>query len=525
VAVAGITLGLLAVAGVGATLAGRSLGSSTGTDYREALVAAERPVSLNPLLSRDDPATLSLGRLLYRSLLRLDDRVLPAPDLAKQWGVSGDGLSYRFTLHPGLRWSDGSPLGVADVEATIALIQASGFPDDRLAADWKGVAVTSGGGTAVVMTLASPRASFATTVAGLPILPAAVLRGRTPADLLGSRTVPMPTSGPYRVKAADAGAVHLVPNPWSATQPGLRSVELRLTPTAESAIRTFVGGEVDAVLATTPTQRSALARVGGVRLHDMVSLRFVDLLLNARRPGLDDTVVRQAIAGAVDRRALISAALGGDAVPQVGAIPAGVAWVRPLREQPNPSLGARALDAAGWGPGPDGTRARQGVSLSFVLLVPDAAPLPAVARQLRVQLAAVGVTVTMRVVPAATFERGVLLPAAFDLAVADWHTGPDPDVSAYWRSNATPPNGVYVSGAPPDPFLDQALDSLATETDPALRQAAAQRVDQRLAEDAPAVFLYAPELTLAVSDAFAEVRVPQAGEAADRYADIASWHR
>jgi peptide/nickel transport system substrate-binding protein len=489
------------------------------------LVAAERPASLDPLLARDDPAAQAIGGLLYRRLLRLDDRVLPAPDLARQWGVSGDGLSYRFTLGTGLRWSDGSLLGIADVQATVALIQSPGFPDEMLAATWKGVTVAGGGGTTVVMTIPAPRASFAASVARLPILPATFVRGKTPADLLASRASPMPASGPYHVRSADATAVRLVPNPWSATQPDLRSIELRLIPTADSAIRAFAGGDVDAVLATTPAQRSAVARVDGARLHDMVSFRFVDLLLNARHPGLDDPIVRQAIAGAVDRRALVTSALGGDAVPQAGAIPAGIAWVGPVREQPNPALSARALDAAGWRSGPDGTRVRQGVSLAFGLVVPDAGPLPAVARKIREQLAAVGVAVTIRIVPATTFEQGVIIPAAFDVAIADWHTGPDPDVSAYWRSNATPPNGVYVSGVPPDPFLDQGLDALGTETDVGLRQAAAQSVEQRLAEDVPAVFLYAPEVTLAVSDAISGVRLPRAGEAADRYAYIASWQR
>ena len=55
-----------------------------------------------------------------------------------------------------------------------------------------------------------------------------------------------------------------------------------------------------------------------------------------------------------------------------------------------------------------------------------------------------------------------------------------------------------MSGAPDDPFLDRALDSLATTNDVRLRRVAAAQVDARLAEDTPAVFLYAPEVTFMI---------------------------
>jgi len=113
----------------------------------------------------------------------------------------------------------------------------------------------------------------------------------------------------------------------------------------------------------------------------------------------------------------------------------------------------------------------------------------------------------------------------YELAVADWDNGADPDVSAYWRSNATPPGGFNVSGLPADPFLDHALDSLATELDPQLRAEAAQRVDQRIAEAVPAVFLYAPMVSFAVTDAVHGVTVPSAGSPGARYSGVATWVR
>ncbi|HLA65592.1 MAG TPA: ABC transporter substrate-binding protein, partial [Candidatus Saccharimonadales bacterium] len=52
---------------------------------------------------------------LYAGLTRLDENGQPYASLAQSWTVSGDGLTYTFRLRAGLTFSDGSPLGAADV--------------------------------------------------------------------------------------------------------------------------------------------------------------------------------------------------------------------------------------------------------------------------------------------------------------------------------------------------------------------------------------------------------------------------
>jgi peptide/nickel transport system substrate-binding protein len=280
------------------------------------------------------------------------------------------------------------------------------------------------------------------------------------------------------------------------------------------------------VVATTPAQRAVLRHLAGVRLHDVTTFRFVDLLLNQRRPGLADPAVRHALATVVDRRQLIAGALAGDARPQVDAFPVGIAWIATAQQElPSTALASRALDAAGWTAGAGGIREKGSTRLAFTLSTPDAAPLPAVASELARQLHSIGIAVTLRVVKPEAFESTVLMPQSFDMVVADWDNGPDPDVSSFWRSNATPPHGFNISGGPPDPFLDRALDSLATVTDTRLRRVAAGQVDARLAEDTPAIFLYAPEVTFAISDQFRDVVVPPVGTTGARFDAIAAWRR
>src|SRR6185312_1150809 len=70
------------------------------------------PESLDPQRGRTDSEHIIL-RDLYEALTSLDATIRPAPGAASAWTVSDDGLTYRFTLRSGLRWSNGDPL-VAD---------------------------------------------------------------------------------------------------------------------------------------------------------------------------------------------------------------------------------------------------------------------------------------------------------------------------------------------------------------------------------------------------------------------------
>jgi oligopeptide transport system substrate-binding protein len=67
------------------------------------------PPSLDWNLATDGISIIAIQQLM-RGLTKLDDQLLPAPDLAERWSVSPDGLTYTFKLRPGIVWSDGVPL-------------------------------------------------------------------------------------------------------------------------------------------------------------------------------------------------------------------------------------------------------------------------------------------------------------------------------------------------------------------------------------------------------------------------------
>lgn len=468
-----------------------------------------------------------VGHLLYRSLLGLDANAYPQPDLAVSYVADNDGQNVHVVLGAGHRWSDGHAITTADVVATVAFVQSQRSANHALAAALSGVRLTVQRET-ITFTLPAPRASFPAALTQLPILPLGGLSAPALSTLAVHPTTSLATSGPYDVAAAGVDGLDLQPNPYAQPRPALASLQLRLYSGFNDAASAFSAGAVDAVLANTPAQRAQLLQVKGASAHDIATFRFVDLLFNERIPGLSDPVVRHAVNDAIDRAQIIGGALqhaGG--LPQVDAVSQGLPWVatRNPTETASDTLANTVLAQGAWGIGPAGLREKDGVLLAFTLTVPDADPLPTVARELAQQLSPVGIEINVNVVPAAGFVTSTLVPHAFEIALADWDGGPDPDVSSFWRSNAIPPQGSNVSGGATDPFLDQALDSLATLVDPAARVAAAQMVIRFLAADAPGLFLYTPQVSYVVRLPMAAMPVPRVGGSQARYDTVASWRR
>jgi peptide/nickel transport system substrate-binding protein len=92
-----------------------------------AALGAEPP-SLDPHQEQTF-ATLQPVSPLYSTLLQIEPGNYPnvIGDLATEWKIAPDGLTYTFTLHKGVKFHDGSPLTSADVKASYDKIL---FPPD-----------------------------------------------------------------------------------------------------------------------------------------------------------------------------------------------------------------------------------------------------------------------------------------------------------------------------------------------------------------------------------------------------------
>jgi peptide/nickel transport system substrate-binding protein len=201
-------------------------------------------------------------------------------------------------------------------------------------------------------------------------------------------------------------------------------------------------------------------------------------------PWFGDEPVLAALALAIDRRALNTAAFGGAAGITPGLFPAALAG---LTVEGGPAAGALAeaqqvLEGDGWRAGSDGIRSKAGRRLEFTLLtVCDSAPRQVEQAELVRQWGLAGAVVRAACEPRSSFfggyaEGGVVARGGFDISLYSNTWRPDPDDWARFAAATSIPTDVNPGGLNwgrcADVRLDQDFAAGAATLDAGRRRAA-----------------------------------------------------
>ena len=425
------------------------------------------PPNLDPSATSAEATQDVLYANVYEGLTRIaeDGRVVPA--LARDWTVSGDGLTYRFHLRAGVRFHDGAPLTAAD--ARFSLERARGADSRNPLRDLLQPirAVRVDDELTLTIELDRPVAEILTYLGwgNLVIM--------SPASAARAATAPVGT-GPFRFREWRKGdAVVLERNPDYWGPPALLDrVTFRVVPDASTALAALLAGDVDAYSNfTAPESLAALAR--DPRFTVVVGSTEGETLLaiNNARPPFDDLRVRRALAHAVDRRAIIAGAMYGYGEP-IGSHfpPHDPAYVDLTGRYPyDPPLARALLAEAGYPHGLD-------VTLRL--------PPPYYARRsgeiVAAELAAVGIRVRIQNIEWAQWLEQVFKNADYDLTIVS-HTEPM-DYDIYARP------GYYFGYS--SPRYNALLAELSRTRAPQARQRLLGELQRQLADDCVNVFLF-----------------------------------
>src|SRR5262245_30621220 len=117
-----LAVALLILLATVALLSTATVASAADTPRRGGVLLAvigADPPSLDPH-QESTFANIELVAPLYSTLLQLDPYHYPKiiGDVATDWKIAPDGLTYTFKLRQGIRFHDGSPLTSADVKAS-----------------------------------------------------------------------------------------------------------------------------------------------------------------------------------------------------------------------------------------------------------------------------------------------------------------------------------------------------------------------------------------------------------------------
>ena len=448
---------------------------------------------MNPLLGTD-AAAVPLNRFFYDALTRPNPETYePEPDLATDWSVSEDGLTWTFNLVSNATWHDGEPFTAADVKYTYDTILDPANNSPRRSAIAVIDSVEMVDGTTVAFHLSSPLASFPSIGAyNVGIVPKHVLEGTAIAEATEFNTRHPISTGPYVIESAVPGNQYtfVANEDYFLGRPKIDRVVFKVLPDVNTQVAQILSGELDFAV-VQPTNLPALERSPRVKIQTVDYLGFEHLSFNYTNPLFSDPRVRTAMIYGIDRQGIIDSILAGHGTVATGPIPPVFPWAFNSELEPrlfDPAKAKSLLAEAGWSPGPDGTLQKDGQPFAFTIGVDKGDPtrerISLIAQQ---AYQALGMKVDVETDEWPVYVQK-LLGGEFVAHVGFWVLPPDPDITNYYA-----PGQSFNTIDYDNPEVTALLKEGRATADQAKRATVYKQLQQVMYDDPPGVLLFYPE--------------------------------
>jgi peptide/nickel transport system substrate-binding protein len=450
-------------------------------------------------------ASINVARQLVDSLTDQDPKTGEIkPWLAEKWEVSADSTAFTFHLRPGATFSDGSPVDATAVKTSFDGIKALGTKAQLgygYLAAYKASTVLDP--RTVRIEFSAPSAQFlqASSTMSLGVLAPAAFKKTPEQRCQGNGLI---GSGPFVFESLKQNQEIVLAKrkgyAWGSSlfkHPGeayVDKIDYKIVP--EPGVRTgsLASGQLDAATDIQPVDEPQFKGNGfseNIRPNPGV---VFNLHANTTRGVLTDEKVRQAVLKGVDRTEVVNTVLTASYKPATSILGSATPLYEDLSQQlAYDQKGAAALlDGAGWVPGPDGIRVKDGQKLSAsVVFSPVFNQNRSVLELVQQQLRKIGFD--LRIEQHTTAETTqIQLSGNYDFL---WYnvTRADPDIL---RGQFSTKAGNRSKLAPGNP-LDVALDAQSSTVDNDKRKPSADEVQKLIVDHAYAVPVF--ELTQVVA--------------------------
>jgi peptide/nickel transport system substrate-binding protein len=281
-------------------------------------------------LTQLDPGFASIvitriyGMMVYETLFAWDSKLEPKPEMVQSWSTAPDGLSWRFTLRPGLKFHDGQPVTTADVIPSLQRWMKRDVVGQRMATAVTGMNAISPDTFEIKLSKPYPATLF--SLGSAVAQPPFIMRAQ---DLQGDPAKPITTaigSGPFvfNKEARVSGALVVFDRnkdyvPRDEAPDGLAGgrrvkvdrVEWHVIPDPSTASAALQSGEVDLWEQPTLELLPLLRRSSGVQVVKQTDLSNQTMLRpNSLYPPFNDPRARLALAYIVNQPDIMAAGFG-----------------------------------------------------------------------------------------------------------------------------------------------------------------------------------------------------------------------
>jgi oligopeptide transport system substrate-binding protein len=458
-------------------------------------LADSPPITLDPALAADSTSDMYIVQI-FSGLVRLDQNLQVAADIASSWDISSDAKTYTFHLRHGVKFDDGKPVTAADFKYSWerALSPATGsstagtYLNDIVgASDVLSGKTTQLSGVMILddytiqVTIDAPKPYFLEKMA----FPTAYVVDKANVES-GSDWSKHPNgTGPFKLKQWQSGQVLILQrnDNYYGEKALLNQVVFRLT--GENPMQLYQLGSIDVSyvsadymgLVTDPSNPISKQ----LEVYPELSLTYIGF--NTSEPPFDDANIRQAFSYAVDKEKVLSLSAQNIVSAAYGIIPQGMPGYNPSLKglQFDPEKAKELIAASKYGnvsnlPPIVMTVAGVGGGISGLV--------GGIIEEWRRNL---GVDVTVRQLETEVFLYGINQEKDqlfLDGWVADY---PDPQdfLDLLFHTGAQNNIGGYSN-----PRLDSLLDQAAIEQDPGVRLQTYQAAEQLVVQDAATLPLF-----------------------------------
>lgn len=499
-----------------------------GGSYTEGLIGA--PQFINPVYASANDVDADITRLVYSGLMKWDPQAGLIPDLAESYTVSDDELVYTFSLRGDATWHDETPVTPRDIIFTFHTIQNPDY-GSPLSGTFRGIAIEQVDEQTVSFTLEEPFAPFLSTL-NVGILPADYWGELDPATMrLAERNLVPIGSGPYKFDELEKDKNGVIKSyklkrygQYYGGSPFVENITFKFYQDIVAALDALDSKRVEGIAFAPKDQLDDLnGQIVTPSLPQITALFY-----NLKRDAVDDKDLRIALGAAIDKDALVSEILQGQAAVTHSPVLTSYHNDSTVYGNPTPfdqNVARTKLDGLGWTV-KEGQTVRtnaDGLELSLTITTVDQPETVAVAERIAQMWRDVEVVAQVEALDPATFRDDTLKNRDYDVLLSGILMGSDPDPYPFWHSSQIAAPGLNLSqfaNRDADGFVETARST----TDLEERRTAYASFADEVNDTIPAIFLYQPTYTYVTANKIRGIELETIVVPSDRFGQVNMWY-
>ncbi len=438
------------------------------------------PPSLDPQKSAGGTAAMVVKNQIYNGLVRYWKGYKIDNDLAKSYEVSNGGKTYTFQLHDNVYWHNGTKLTIEDVKFSFERIldPESGAANHKALMDLIDHIEIVDSDT-IRFILKNPSPAFinilATTTAKIISKSFVDGGGDLNKDLMGT--------GPFKLaEYTPAVSLKVEKNKsyFKKGLPYLDGIDFIFYKDGTTRVTALRSGAIDLMGYIPWKQMKAIESNDKLQLLSDKGMLFMFALYNVKKSPLDNVKVRQALAWAVDRQAVVTSVLFGRG-SVIGGMAYPPSWPDHATELDNTygydvEKAKKLLAEAGY---PNGFKMK-------VLATHQYGMHKGTGEILQAYFKAAGIDCELELVDWATLVKRQLASEFDVMVMGSMLPYRDPgSMTKFVKTGDYYPESCQFS----DPLIDELMDKGAFEMDPQKRKSIYTQVQKRTLELSPLLFL------------------------------------